>query len=136
MEPAKGRRRTRRRVPDVNERRSRKDGENRGVKEEVAQLPSATDDSGPTWDPIKGATRSSIYSEEQQRDSWSRLENVNRTDVSLYRSLKYRLLTVPLPKTRDHSNVARYLVFSSDASPSSLLFHYRVAVSLSFRCWR
>lgn len=82
---AKGRRRTGGRVPTENEGRSRKDGGKRGEEEEVAQLPSATGDSGPTWGPIKGATRGPIYSEERPRASWSRLENVNRTDVSLDR---------------------------------------------------
>lgn len=69
-------------------KRSSKDGGKRGEEEEegMVQLPSATDDSGPTRGPIKGATRGPIYSEKQPRKCQP------DGDASLYRSLKYRSL--------------------------------------------
>lgn len=129
---AKGWTRTRHSVSTENERRSSKDGGKRGEEEEVAQLPSATGDSKPTWGPIKGATRGPIYSEERPRGlvEWIRK---CQPDGRVVRSLKYRLLPVPLPKSWGYSNVSRYLVFSSG---HSLLFYSRDGASLSFRCSR
>ena len=137
--------------PAENERRSSKDGGKRGEEAEkgekkMVQLPSATDDSGPTRGPIKGATRGPIYSEKQPRKCQA------DGDASLYRSLKYRSLAAPLLKTGGRSNVARYLVVSKRCPPLSLslslslLFFFllffssillrQATVSSPFRCPR
>lgn len=120
----------RRCAPAENERRSSKDGgkreEEEEEKEEMVQLPSATDDSGPTRGPIKGANRGPIYSEKQPRKCQP------DGDASLYRSLKYRLLAAPLLKTGGRSNVARYLVFSNGVPLSSFLFSSLLFYSILF----